>query len=67
MGDHHVNGRPGMWGPETVQPRFEAIDGLGTYHYGIWIKCARCGKEFKVARFHSPCAVEFPKRDHQSA
>jgi hypothetical protein len=60
MGDRHVAREDlGMWGPETVSPKFEGIDGMGTYHYGIWLKCSRCGKEFRVARFHSARPIEF--------
>ena len=58
LGAAHIPERPGMWGPATVTPRFEGVDGMDLHYYGIWIKCARCGEDFNVARFISARAIE---------
>lgn len=41
-------------GEEYGRVRVGVTDGIGTVHGSVEATCARCGKEFVVARIHIP-------------
>lgn len=47
-------------GKPYLQPEFYVTDGMGTEHWRLMARCARCDEPFHVANIHGPLQKPTP-------